>query len=397
MNAPVLTGPRLDVWLTAHEQELVDVRRQVHAHPELSGEEHATTDLIAARLRADGLNSRVLTSGTGLLCDVGADARVALRADLDALAMPDLKDVSYRSQREGVTHACGHDVHAAITLGAGLYLAGHWPDGGLGLRLIFQPAEERLPGGALDVMADGGLDGVQRVFALHCDPKLDVGQVGLRVGPITSAADMAVIELVGPGGHTARPEQTTDMVALAARVVAELPDRVRRRLGGEAPIRLVFGAVHAGDAPNVIPTHAELRASIRTPLIELWDALPATVDGELHDLVDSTGASCTLQYTRGVPPVTNDATAIEEMRRGVVEVLGEQAVAETAQSWGADDFAWFTQQVPSAYVRLGTHDGTAEGPRLDLHAGLFDVDERAISLGVRVLVAAVEQHLASRP
>jgi len=375
----------------------VAFRRHLHAHPELSGEEHATTELIAARLQADGLASRVLSSGTGLLCDLGADPGVALRADLDALAMPDLKDVVYRSQREGAAHACGHDVHTAVTLGAGLYLAEHWPGASGGLRLIFQPAEERLPGGALDVIADGGLDGVQRVFGLHCDPKLDVGQVGLRTGPITSAADMAVIELFGSGGHTARPEQTTDMVALAARVVSELPDRVRRRLGSEAPIRLVFGALHAGDASNVIPTHAELRASIRTPLVALWDALPATVEAELHELVGGTAASCTVRYTRGVPPVTNDITAIEEVRRGVFETLGETAVTDAVQSWGADDFAWFTERVPSAYVRLGTHDPAADGPRLDLHAGLFDVDERAINVGVRVLVAAVEQHLATRP
>jgi metal-dependent amidase/aminoacylase/carboxypeptidase family protein len=250
-----------------------------------------------------------------------------------------------------VAHACGHDVHTAVTLGAGLYLAHHWPDAAQGLRLIFQPAEETLPGGALEVIAEGGLDGVERLFGLHCDPKLGVGEVGLRVGPITSASDMAVIELFGPGGHTARPERTVDMVALAARVVAELPDRVHTRLGREA---------------------------------------------ELRDLVDGSGATVALRYTKGVPPVTNDAAAIDDVRRGVVGVLGEQAITEAIQSWGGDDFAWFSRRVPSAYVRLGTHDPADGGPRLDLHAGHFDVDERAIAVGVRVLVSAVEQHLASR-
>ncbi|MET0726962.1 MAG: amidohydrolase [Acidimicrobiales bacterium] len=391
-----LTGPRLDEWLSSRGEELVAFRRHLHTYPERSGEEHATTELIAERLRVAGLTARVLSCGTGLMCDVGPAPRVALRADIDALAMQDAKHVSYRSQHRGVAHACGHDVHTAVVLGAGLYLAHHWPEEPAGLRLIFQPAEERLPGGALDVIADDGLDGVERLFGVHCDPKLGVGQVGLRAGPITSAADMVVIELSGPGGHTARPEQTVDMVALAARVVAELPDRVRRHLGPEAPIRLVFGALHAGDAPNVIPTHAELRASVRTPLVALWDVLPAVVEAELHDLVDGKGASCALRYTRGVPPVTNDAGAIEEVRRGVVEVLGQSAVTEAIQSWGGDDFAWYTQRIPSAYVRLGTHDPADDSPRLDLHAGLFDVDERAIGVGVRVLVAAVEQHLEAR-
>jgi len=396
VSGTALTGPLLDEWLAAREEELVAFRRHLHTYPERSGEEHATTHLIAERLRTAGLRARVLSSGTGLVCDIGEGPRVALRADIDALAMQDAKDVSYRSQHPGVAHACGHDVHATVTLGAGLYLAQHWPDETEGLRLIFQPAEERLPGGALDVIADGGLASVERLFGLHCDPKLGVGQVGLRVGPITSAADMATIELLGPGGHTARPERTVDMVALAARVVLELPDRVRRRLGPEAPIRVVFGALHTGDAANVIPAHAELRASIRTPLVGLWDALPATVEAELRALVESAGASCALTYTRGVPPVTNDAAAIEEVRQGVTRVLGQEAITGAVQSWGGDDFAWYTQRVASAYIRLGTHDPTGEGPQLDLHAGQFDVDERAIGVGVRVLVAAVEQHLAAR-
>lgn len=391
-----LTGPRLDEWLAGRTDELVAFRRHLHTFPERSGEEHATTALVADRLRLAGLTARVLRSGTGLLCDVGTGPAVALRADIDALAMQDDKDVSYRSQHPGVAHACGHDVHTTVTLGAGLYLAQHWPEGVGALRLIFEPAEERLPGGALDVIADGGLDDVERLFGLHCDPKLDLGRVGLRAGPITSAADMVVIELFGPGGHTARPELTVDMVALAARVVAELPARVLDRLGREAPIRLVFGAVHAGDAPNVIPTHAELRASLRTPLPDLWDVLPEVVEAELHALVDAAGATYELRYTRGVPPVTNDAAAIDEVRRGVLRVLGEGAVTEAVQSWGGDDFAWFTQRLPAAYVRLGTHGPDDTGPRLDLHAGLFDVDERAIGVGIRVLVAAVEQHLATR-
>jgi amidohydrolase len=391
-----LTGPDLDAFLAAHEQELVAFRRHLHTFPELSGEEHATTELIAERLRVAGLDARVLRSGTGLVCDVGGSPCVALRADIDALAMPDEKDVTYRSQHAGVAHACGHDVHAAVTLGAGLFLAGRWPAGVGGLRLIFQPAEERLPGGALDVLADGGLDGVSTIFGLHCDPKLELGRIGLRAGPITSAADSVRIELFGPGGHTARPEQTVDMVALAARVVTELPDRVRRRLGSEAPVRLVFGSLHTGHAANVVPAHAELQASVRTPDTEVWDALPTALEVELDALVEEAGASCALQYTKGVPPLVNDAGAVDQVRRGARALLGEDAITEAVQSWGGDDFAWFSRVVPAAYVRLGTHDPAREGPRLDLHAGHFDVDERAIGVGVRVLVAAVAEHLRDR-
>ncbi len=395
MSALGLTGRPLDEWLAAREEELVAFRRHLHTYPEPSRREHATTELIAERLRVAGLETRVLSSGTGLLCDVGPTPRVALRADIDALAMPDDKDVSYRSQHPGIAHACGHDVHTAIVLGAGLYLAGRWPDEARGLRLIFEPAEELVPGGALDVLADGGLDGVDRVFGLHCDPKVAVGRVGLRVGPITSAADMVVVELFGPGGHTARPEETVDMVALAARIVTELPGCVAARVGAEAPVRVVFGALHTGDAANVVPAHAELRGSVRTPLTSLWDRLPVIVEEELAALAAAAGATSSVSYTQGVPPVTNDAEAIDEVRRGVVAQLGEAAITEAVQSWGGDDFAWFTREVPSAYIRLGTHDPAGGRPMTDLHAGHFDVDERAIGVGIKVLVGAVEQHLAT--
>jgi amidohydrolase len=193
------------------------LRRNLHAHPELSGQERATTDLVHERLELAGLDPRRLTVGTGLVCDIvpdGADISptgtfdggLALRADLDALAMADEKDVAYRSQVDGVSHACGHDVHTTVVLGTALYFAHHRDALAGPLRFIFQPAEERVPGGALDVLTDDGLGGVAAIVGLHCEPKLDVGTIGLKPGAISSAADMAVITLSGPGGHTARPE-----------------------------------------------------------------------------------------------------------------------------------------------------------------------------------------------
>jgi amidohydrolase len=387
----------IEPWLESHHDELVTFRRHLHAHPEPSGQERETTSFIAERLEVAGLEPRVLRSGTGLLCDFGdGDGPiVALRADIDALEMDDEKDVHYRSQNPGVAHACGHDVHTTVVLGTGIYLAQLGAGLGGRVRLIFQPAEERVPGGALDVLADDGLADVGMVLGVHCDPKLDVGQIGLRPGPITAAADMAELVVTGPGGHTARPEETVDMLSLVARVIHELPDRLATELGDDAgPFKLVFGSVHSGEAANVIPTHATLRGSVRTPSMETWQVLPAAFEKAATALVTEAGAEADVCYTHGVPPVDNDPgiTALVEKVAG--GALAPEAVTQASQSWGGDDFAWYLREVPGTYIRLGTHDPDAIHDHFDLHVGHFDVDERSIAVGIRLLTASTLARLA---
>jgi amidohydrolase len=386
----------LEAWLAAHHDELVTFRRHLHAHPELSGAERETTAMVAERLLVAGLEPRVLPTGTGLLCDVGTGPLIALRADLDALPLEDGKDVPYRSTVPGVAHACGHDVHTTIVLGAGLALNDLLARQGTdpGIRLLFQPAEERLPGGAVEVIDAGGLEDVAEIYALHCDPRLEVGRVGLVVGPITSATDRAVIALGGPGGHTARPEQTVDLVRLLAHVVTELPALVEARLGGPR-VRLTFGSVHAGHAPNVIPSDAELQATVRTPDPGSWDALEDAVRAALAVLVDPTGAWWTLEYTSGHPPVVNDAAATGHMASAATALVGPDAVVPTQQSVGGDDFSWYQRVVPGCYARLGVRDPLDRNPPVDLHARCFDVDERSIATGVRLLVGTVLQARAA--
>ncbi|MGZ4688854.1 MAG: amidohydrolase [Acidimicrobiia bacterium] len=384
----------LDAFLDGHLEELITFRRELHAHPELSGEEHETTSRVAERLRVAGLAPRILPCGTGLICDLPAaragsgDGLVALRADLDALAMIDETTVPYRSQVPGVAHACGHDVHTTVVLGAGLALtrllaADGAPPGSV--RLLFEPAEESAPGGALDVIDAGGLTGVRWLFGLHCDPKLDAGQIGVRVGAITSAADLVTIRLHGPGGHTARPLLTVDLVAVAGRLAADLPVALR---AADPSLNLVFGALHAGEAANVIPATAQLRGTLRTADRVAWDAAPAHLDAALRALVEPTGATFQVDHARGVPPVVNDEAATGLLAAAAAASLGTHAVVPTEQSAGGDDFAWYAEQVPSTYARLGVHDPESTEPRRDLHASTFDVDERAIAVGVRVLVNA---------
>lgn len=398
---PKGSSPELDEWLHEHGEGLVATRRQLHANPELSGEEHATTALVMQRLELAGLRPRRLRSGTGLVCDVvppepTTTRMLALRADLDALAMADEKEVDYRSRRSGVAHACGHDVHTSIALGTALFFAHHSDRLPGPLRFLFQPAEERVPGGALDVIADDGLTGVDAIFGFHCEPKLDVGTVGLKSGPVSSAADMLVVELSGPGGHTARPELTVDLLLVAARIVADLPIRVASMLDDPHAVKVVFGAIRGGDAPNVIPSHCELRGSVRTPAVEVWEALPQLIGEAIDELVADTGAEHRISYTHGVPPVVNDADVTAVVERAARTVLGPAGVVPAVQSWGGDDFAWFTREVPGTYVRLGTHRPD-EPTHLDLHAGHFDVDERSIELGVRLAVATTLEYFGAPP
>ena len=394
--------------------ELTYMRRWLHARPELSRAENETTAALRERLEVEGLTPRVLTVGTGLVCDIGsAGPLVALRADIDALAMTDEKEVPYRSMTPGVCHACGHDVHMAVVLGAGLVLRDLIASGQVTgrIRLIFEPSEEAMPGGALDVISDGWLSGVSGVFGLHCDPKLDAGRVGARIGAITSASDFVGITLHGPGGHTARPALTVNLTDEAARLVRDLPIAVQAAVDRIGPVhvpgtgevrfgeaRLVFGTMHSGSASNVIPADAELTGSLRTPDPPVSDALatilPRTIaevlatdlrpDGAGYRGSRGDGLSWELVHRRGVIPVVNDAAATRTLARAAARVGGPSAVADTPHSWGGDTFGWYLDHVPGCYARLGTHWPGREH-RLDLHRPAFDVDEAAIPFGVRVL------------
>jgi amidohydrolase len=382
-------GPLVENLAAGLSGELVGLRRRLHAHPELSGAEVATTAALEDRLRRARLSPIGLDTGTGLVCDVGTDSGtpyVVLRADIDALAMPDGKEVPYRSQVPGVAHACGHDVHTVMVLGAGLVLARLLGADEPGrVRLVFEPREETVPGGAVDVIKEGWLASAGAVFGVHCDPKLDVGRLGMRVGPITSASDVVELHLHGPGGHTARPQLTVDLVAIAGRVATELQGALDRRLGGRGVMRIVFGAMHAGTAANVIPAEAVFRGTLRTPSPEMWAQAPELLEAALGDLLEGTGATWRLTYRRGVPAVVNDEAATGLFAAAGRAVLGADAVGDTEHSMGGDSFAWYLEQVPGAYARLGVHDPASTEPRLDLHASTFDVDERCIGYGVQVL------------
>ena len=379
----------LDAFLAGHQAELVDFRRDLHAHPEIGYHEFRTTRRIKLRLEAAGLRPVVLPKGTGLLVDIGAGSEpvVGLRADLDALPISDEKNVPYRSTVANACHACGHDVHTAVLLGTGLVLARMSAAGALPgrVRLIFQPAEE-VPCGALDVLAAGGIASVDRVFALHCDPRLDVGKVGTRVGAITAACDKITVRVTGPGGHTARPHLTADLVYALGKIITELPAALSRRVDPRSSLSLVWGRVNAGAAANAIPDDGIVEGTVRCLDDEAWHAAPDLLKALIDSVASAYGVVAEFAYVRNVPPTVNEAISTAMVEAAADQVLGADAVVAAPQSLGGEDFAWYLESIPGTLARLGTRR-PGSGDDFDIHQPAFDVDERAIGVGVRLMVA----------
>jgi amidohydrolase len=322
---------------------------------------------------------------------------LAFRADIDALPIEDAKsEVPYRSTVPGVTHACGHDVHTTVLLGTALVLAEALRDGRLTrpVRLIFQPAEEVMPGGALDVIAADGMAGVGRIFAVHCDPKVPVGRIGLRIGAITSACDALLLTLDGPGGHTARPHLTTDLVGAIGRLAADLPPALARRMDPRWGVSLVWGRIAAGSAPNVVPQHAELEGTVRCLELEGWRDAPDVLHELIAKMAEMHRAKWSLDYRRGVPPVVNEAESIAQLDTAMMRQFGgegDAVVEETEQSLGGEDFSWYLEHAPGALARLGVRAPHETAAR-DLHQGRFDVDERSIAIGVELFASLALEH-----
>ena len=374
--------------VAALEGELIAFRRDVHAHPELARREVRTTSVLAARLTAAGARVRLLAD-TGLVADIGPvdpAYRVALRADLDALPVLERSGLPFASQTEGVCHACGHDLHMAVVLGAGLALQQHvdlLAAQATAVRLIFQPAEEVIPGGAQRVIEQGGIRGVDRIFAVHCDPALDIGLVGLRDGPITAAADGVTITLSGRGGHTARPHLTQDLTYALAKLVTDVPAVLSRRVDPRAGVALVWGSIHSGSAQNVIPSTGVISGTLRMLDAQVWDDIGPMLEDAVHAVISPYDVTAKVDHVQGVPPVVNEPTSVEMLRQAAVAAFGAGAVQSTMQSLGGEDFAWYLQSVPGALARLGTR--TPGGETYDLHQGDLVLDERAVAVGAQLL------------
>lgn len=386
MNTDAVTTEITDA-IAGLESELIEIRRDIHRHPELSWQETRTTRVVASRLEQAGIAFRPLDS-TGLVVDLGSQdpvLRVGLRGDLDALALMERSGLEFSSRREGVTHACGHDVHTTGLLGAALALKAcesRLLEQRIAVRLFFQPAEEVMPGGAEHVVRGGFVDDLDCVFALHCDPQRDVGEVGVRTGPITAASDTVTVSLSGSGGHTSRPFLTQDLTYALGKIVTEMPAVLSRRVDPRAGALLVWGAVRAGDAPNVIPSFGKAVGTLRVLDATTWKQMPPLLAEVAQSIVAPYQVEAEINHVQGVPPVVNTTWGAETMRRATTAVLGAGGVGPAVQSLGGEDFAWMLLGREGALGRLGTR--TPGGKTYDLHQGDLVIDERAVAIAAKV-------------
>lgn len=387
-NEKNLQIPSVTPWVAPLLGGLVAFRRELHANPELSFVEYKTTERILTALRAVGLEPVALEE-TGAYVDIGTGPiSLGLRADIDALPILEETGLEYASVVDGVAHSCGHDIHTTVMLGVSKALKAMDDAGELGgrIRVIFQPAEEKMPGGALSVIAAGVLDDVPRILALHCEPRIDAGKIGTRIGAITSASDTIKIELTGRGGHTSRPHLTEDLVFAMSQIAINVPAVLGRRIDVRSAVSVVWGQIHAGSAPNAIPATGYLAGTMRCLDGEAWEGAGDLLDEVVRQVAAPYGVEVKLEHTRGVPPVINSEHETDLIEDSARAELGSPAIVLTPQSMGGEDFAWMTNKVPGAMMRLGTR--TPGGETYDLHRGDYIPDEAAIEVGVTVMTAA---------
>jgi amidohydrolase len=384
----------LDEFVDRQHDRLVKFRRRLHATPEASGKELATTALVAEALREAGLAPRSMADGVGVIADIDLGASsstlIAVRAELDCVNVGDDKQVPYASTRSGLCHACGHDAHATIALATALALQDSRSRlRAIGLkhniRMIFQPAEETATG-ARSMIQQGALDGVEAILAVHVEPFLDAGVVGLRQGPLTSACKSFRIAIKGRSGHSARPYQAIDPIPAAVGLVDLFYQLCPRSMDNRYPLSLTVAAIHAGSSFNAIPDEAEIRGTLRTARIEDLEMVQKKMDAVVKGVAEATGCDIAMDFPQYAPPTDNDARLIDIMAAAASSFLGANSVQWLdVPSLGAEDFAFYQELIPGAIVRLGAGLENKQ-LRRPLHSSMFDINETALAIGAKFMI-----------
>ena len=368
-------------------QDLLTIRRHLHSHPELSGQERETTAYVGRHLSEQGIPYRLGPGGVGIVSDLGdPDAKniplIGLRADLDALPIQEENVTPYRSQNHGVMHACGHDAHTTMLLGAltALHAVG---TPGARCRGIFQSSEESGQG-ALDMVNAGAMEGVRAIIALHVDPNIPCGTIAISSGPQTACCQDFSISVKGVGGHAARPHLTIDPIAIAAQLVTLIYQTIPRGTDMNYPVVVTVGEFLAGSCTNVIPEYANLRGTLRALTLHAADSTRKRLQELCAGMALSSRAEITITFERQLPGVVNDPIVTEACRQAACAVVGEKQVLEARPSMGAEDFADYLSEAPGCMMRLGVRAPGAE--IRPLHTPTFDVAEEALLVGAKLLV-----------
>ncbi len=383
----------LDRAKSLHEQ-IRAWRREIHRYPELTFTENRTAGLVASTLAGMGIEVDTEVAKTGVVGHVrGADGPVVgLRADMDALPIQEINGTEFDSTRPGIMHACGHDAHTAMLLGAATILKQLADEGRLpgSVRLLFQPSEEAQDdegkSGGLRMVEEGALDGLDAVFGLHVSPVVEVGKVATRPGPITAAADEFRITVIGSGGHAARPQATVDPIVLAAQAIMAIQQIVSRRLNPIESGVVTIGTIHGGTVENVIPDTVELAGTLRSYTPETRELLRRELV-RACGVIEALGGAYELSFVYGYPPTLNSDSATAVMEEATRSLLGEENVGVAELGMGAEDFSYMAEKAPGCFLRLGTHN-PAWDKQYMVHRADFRLDEDSLPIGSASLAAA---------
>lgn len=367
------------------QPEIIEVRRHLHANPELSYEEHETARFVADQLKGFGIDQVRSIATTGVIAEIHGrnptKKTVALRADMDALPIQESNDVPYKSTRPGVMHACGHDVHTSSLLGTARILQGIKEHFEGTVRLIFQPGEEKNPGGASYMIRDGALTNPTpaSILGQHVFPLLPVGKIGFREGMYMASADEIYLKVIGKGGHGAAPELCTDPVVIASHIIIALQQVISRNASPKQPTVLTFGKVIAEGATNIIPNEVNIAGTFRA-LNEQWRASGLEKIRKMAEsIAEGMGGRCEVEISHGYPYLENNPEVTRRIRRAAAAYVGEENIEDLEISLGAEDFSYYSQVIPASFYRLGTKN-EAKGITSYVHTPTFDIDEDALGL-----------------
>ena len=363
--------------------DLIQLRRHFHSHPELSGQEYQTAALVAGELRQAGWEVKEAVGKTGVVGEMGNKKGpvVCLRVDMDALPIEERTGLDYASSIQGFMHACGHDLHTCIGLGVAKVLAKNkFTDSRI--RIIFQPAEE-IAQGANWMRAEKVLEGVHAIFGVHVYPDLPFGKIGIRSGTFTAAAAELEIDIIGKGGHGARPHECVDSIWISAKVISGIQEAIGRRLNALKPVVISFGKISGGNAFNVIADRVKLHGTVRCLDNNLYEKLPIWIEKTVQNIASNYGGQANIKFKSIAPPVYNDPELTSLLSTCAKNFMDEENIVYLENpSLGAEDFAFFLQDVPGMMFRLGVAGEQGCAP---LHSGHFSLDERSMELGINIL------------